>query len=191
MLVKHTEKFLILLLALSLCAQAQESRADKIRRALVEGARTRLGDRYDSDYYGEGHPPKGKSACVDVLYYACQRVSLDLQEQVDRDIRSHPDLYPSIRDRAIDHRWAPNLIVWFRRHWVNLPKDRDFQKGDFVFWSLSDDGVADHCGVVTEPPFVIHQFPPMCCEHPVLLGWKVMGHFRHPEAGSRNPKPKP
>lgn len=187
MLLKHAEKILIGMLLVAVHA---EPRSQKIQQALVEGARTRIGDRYDSGYYAEGHPPKGKSACVDVLYYACQRVSLDLQSEVDKDLRAHPDLYPSRRDRAINHRWAPNLIVWFRRHWINLPKDRDWQRGDVVFWSLTDDGVADHCGLVTDPPFVIHQFPPDCSEQPVLLGWKVMGHFRHPEAGSTFSKTK-
>lgn len=191
MLTYRSEKILILFLALALAAPAETDRAQRIRDALVAGARTRLGDQYDSGYYAAGHPPQGKSACVDVLYYACQRVSLDLQEQVDRDLSAHPELYPSLRDRAINHRWAPNLIVWFRRHWIVLPNDADWQKGDVVFWSLTDDGVADHCGLVTEPPWVIHQFPPQCCEHPVLLGWKVMGHFRHPEAGSTVEKSKP
>lgn len=179
-----------ILLTLIVLLSTQVPRDERIKKALIDGARTRLGDAYDSGYYAQGYPPRGKSACVDVLYFACQRVSLDLQSEVDKDIQRRPDLYPSVRDRAINHRWAPNLIVYFRRHWKVLPNDGQWEPGDVVFWSLTDDGVADHCGLVTNPPFVIHQFPPLCAEHPVLLGWKVMGHFRHPEAGSRGAKPK-
>ena len=125
---------------------------------------------------------------MDVLVYACREVGVNLRDEVDND-RS-PD-YPLRRDNNIDHRWAPNLIVWFRRH---ATATRDLQAGDFVFWNLTGDGVADHCGVVSDKrgasgqPLVIHQFPPECREEDCLERWKVVGRFRLTARAAKFPK---
>lgn len=151
---------------------------------LVDGARTRLGDVYSADYVAGGWAPKGKSACVDVLLSACRARGLDLRTLVQEDARRRGG-YPLLRDRDIDHRWAPNLNVWFARHWRVLPVGKDYRAGDFVFWSLTGDRVADHCGVVTERRgssgklSVVHQFPPQCREEDCLGRWMVVGHYRH------------
>ncbi|MEW6276998.1 MAG: DUF1287 domain-containing protein [Candidatus Eremiobacterota bacterium] len=167
----------LMLIALLVLGRAEPDR-------LLAGARTCLGDVYDSGYYSGGPPPRGRGACTEVLYYAFLNVGLDLQDRVDRDIRSHPGLYPNRRDRNIDYRWCPNLIVWFRRHASELPKDRDFRAGDVVFWSMLNDGVADHCGLVSDrtgprgKPLVVHNVGPYCAEDASLGRWTVVGHFR-------------
>ncbi len=161
------------------------------QRNLLDGARSRLGDIYDASYYSEGEPPKGKSACVDVVYYAFLKIGVNLRDEVDRDIRANPSIYPARGDYAINHRRCPNLIVWFKAFSENLTKKTEkknlaeWKPGDVVFWSLTNDGVADHVGVISEVktdegvPLVIHQFPPSCKEEDVLNRWTIMGHYRY------------
>ncbi|MCD4786181.1 MAG: DUF1287 domain-containing protein [Candidatus Eremiobacteraeota bacterium] len=160
------------------------------QKLLLEGARLRLGDEYDASYYSEGHPPDGKSACVDVVYYAYKKIGVNLQKKVNADLRSNPGIYPAKGDYAINHRRCPNLIVWFRRFTKSLDRKSKgkslsgWKPGDVVFWSLTNDGVADHCGIISDKktddgvPLAIHQFPPECKEEDVLNDWVIMGHFR-------------
>lgn len=156
--------------------QAQDLTARQ--KLLLEGARSRLGDIYDSGYYSSGYPPAGKSACVDILVFACQKADIDLKKSVNDYISLYPHKFPEARrDRAIDHRWVPNLFVYFsnKNHAQSLTIETDpaaiaqWQPGDFVFWSLTGDGITDHCGVISNKkskdgkrPLVIHQFPPKC-----------------------------
>jgi len=168
-------KQLAWLLALIGCCLAQPS-------SPIQAARTHLGDLYDPSYVAGGRPERGRSACVDVLVTACQVRGYDLQARIQADAGCGE--YPLLRDRNIDHRWAPNLKVWMRRHLRSLPWNRDFQPGDLVFWSLTGDGVADHCGVLSDRRgtsgkwLVIHQFPPRCVEEDCLGRWPVVGHYR-------------
>jgi uncharacterized protein len=137
---------------------------------LIAGARSCLGDRYDAAYYAGGPPPRGRGACTDVVYYAFKRIGIDLQAEVDR--------LPDTPDPNIDYRRCPTLIQWFRKNTRKLPNDKDFQPGDVVFWSLTGDGVADHCGIVSHNGYVVHNFPPLCTEEKVLSRWPIVGHFR-------------
>ena len=147
--------------------------------ALLRGARSTLGNVYDDAYYGGGPPPEGRGACTDVIYSAYLAAGTDLQDAIERDILDRPAGYPNLGDRNINYRRAPNLIVWFERHTQSLPLDSDFQPGDVVFWSLLDDGVADHVGLVSdEPGYVIHNIGPRCREDASLDSWTVLGHFR-------------
>jgi uncharacterized protein YijF (DUF1287 family) len=149
------------------------------------GARATVGDVYDAGYYAGGPPPKGMGACTDVVWAAYKADGLNLQDAMEEDIRAQHSGYPNLRDRNIDYRWAPNLIVWFSRHAVKVANGSDFQAGDVVFWSLTNDGVADHVGIVsdqigaaTRDPMVIHNIPPACREDEALRSWTIVGHFR-------------
>lgn len=150
---------------------------------LVAGARACLGDVYDDSYYAGGPPPRGRGACTDVVWRAAASVGLDLQEAVDRDLRSHPELYGGgSPDRNIDYRRAPNLKVWLSRHARPVAR-KDLRPGDIVLWSLANDGVADHCGVVSDRvgwlgPLVIHNFAPVCRETEGTDLWPVVGFYR-------------
>lgn len=134
---------------------------------MVEAARQHLGDTYTAEYFSGGYPPKGKSACVDVLVTACRARGLNLRKLVQEDAGCGE--YPYLRDRDIDHRWAPNLKVWFRRHARTLPVGKSYEPGDLVFWSLTSGKYQ-----------VIHQFPPSCTEEDCLGRWTVVGHYRVP-----------
>lgn len=171
-------KLLLLSLLLSWPALGQT-----FEEKLLKGARSCLGDVYDAGYYGGGPPPKGRGACPEVVYYAMKAVNLDLQNLVDKDIIATPGSYPNVRDRNIDYRWCPNLIVWFKRHSQTLPLNGDWKAGDIVLWSLLDDGVADHIGIVSDKkagnvPLVIHNVGPRCSEDRSLHSWTIVGHFR-------------
>ena len=152
---------------------------------MLAAARGHLGDRYSADYFAGGRPPRGKSACVDIVVSACRAARIDLQAEVQRDA-AYAD-YPLLRDRNIDHRWAPNLKVWMERHAHKLPIGKDYRAGDLVFWSLTPgETVAEHCGVVGDQRgasgklMVIHQYPPQCTEEDCLGRWVVVGHYRLP-----------
>ena len=149
------------------------------QQALLAGGRTRLGDQYDADFYAQGYPPKGHSACTDVVYFASRKLGIDLQEALARDMARAPEAYPAHRERAINHLWCPNLIVWFQRTQQTLPRDRDFRPGDVVFWCWRGDGVPDHVGLVTSArgPMILHQAG-ICQEEPMPSDWPVIGHFR-------------
>lgn len=180
--------FLAGLFSLLILNTAFSSELSRNQKLILEGARSRLGDRYDSGYYSYGYPPQGRSACVDVLYFAFKKIGIDLQVEVNRDMRQNPGPYPAHRDYAINHRWAPNLFVWFKRHARSFSGKSlsEWEPGDVIFWSLTGDGVADHCGIVSDKknpdgrPLVVHQFPPTCREEDVLNRWQIMGHFRLP-----------
>jgi uncharacterized protein len=163
------------------------------QKALLAGARSCLGARYDASYYTGGPPPIGRGACTDVLYYAFLRIGIDLQSEVDRDSAAHPASYREVtkRDRNIDYRRCPNLVVWLGRFArpvttrVIRATLAEWEAGDVVIWSLKNNGDTDHCGIVSDRknaggiPLVIHNFPPACTEDDVLLKWQVTGHYRY------------
>lgn len=156
---------------------------------IVQAARTRLGDIYDSEAYPGGPPPDGRGACTDVVYYALLP-HLDLQEAVNRDVVEHPERYNHNPNPDLDYRWCPYLIKWFRAHWQQLPSNMalragNFQPGDVVFF---DDGHNDagHVGVVSDKlgwdsrPLLIHNPGPICVEENALGSNRIVGHFRIP-----------
>lgn len=181
-LTTMTRRSVLLILSLTALLAAAPELSSR-QRALLEGARSTLGDLYDDGYYAGGPPPKGRGACTDVVYAAFLKAGLNLQEAMEKDIRQRPGGYPNLGDRNINYRRAPNQIVWFRRHMKSLPLDSGYQPGDVVFWSLRDDGVADHVGIVSHRKsgrdyLVIHNFPPASREDNALRTWTIVGHFR-------------
>lgn len=183
--MRRLRYLLILLPALALLTQFQ---ADSQELQIVDGARSCLGNLYDSQLYPGGPPPKGRGACTDVAYYACLPF-VDLQEAVDRDWREHPEVYGQGRNRDIDYRWCPTLIRWFRRHAQSLPTEvspstiATFRPGDIIFY---DDGFGEtgHVGVVSNRwswsglPLLIHNPGPICVEENALASNRIVGHFR-------------
>lgn len=157
-------------------------------RAILAGARSCLGDRYDSNRYEGGPPPRGRGACTDVVYWGYRPV-LDLQAAVNLDIEQNRRFYPGTPDKDLDYRWCPKLIVWFRRHSQSLPTEVNwstlatFQPGDVVFF---DDGagVPGHVGIVSDRwslagvPLLIHNPGPLAVEENALRSNRLLGHFR-------------
>ena len=53
---------------------------------MIAAARRHLGDRYSAAYFSGGTPPKGQSACVDIVVSACRARGFDLRSLVPLDI---------------------------------------------------------------------------------------------------------
>ena len=155
---------------------------------ILAGARSCLGDTYDSDYVEGGPPPRGRGACTDVVYWGYLPV-LDLQKEVDDDRRQQTP-WAKI-DRNIDYRWCPTLIQWFERHAISLPREvswenvMTFRPGDVVFYD-DGHGTAGHVGVVSDrwsidgKPLLIHNPGPRAVEENALMCHRIVGHFRLP-----------
>ncbi|MBX3171283.1 MAG: DUF1287 domain-containing protein [Candidatus Eremiobacteraeota bacterium] len=168
------------------------ARATARERAVVDAARTCLGDQYDANRYAGGPPPRGRGACTDVIYWGYRPV-LDLQQAVNQDIAQNERSYPGHPDQDLDYRWCPKLIVWFRRHAVSLPTEVNwstlstFRPADVVFFD-GGDGVASHVGIVSDRwslvglPLLIHNPGPLAVEENALRSNRLLGHFRLPAA---------
>jgi len=164
------------------------NRPNEKQRAILTGARSCLGDVYDSSEYDGGPPPDGRGACTDVVYNALLS-QVNLQEVVSKDVADHPEVYPHAGNSNLDFRWCPTLIVWFQRHSESLPVEVDlrtvwsFEPGDVVFYDDGSGGPG-HVGVVSDRrswdglPLLIHNPAPVCVEENALTSNRIVGHYR-------------
>jgi uncharacterized protein len=178
---------LLLVLTAILLHQQLVPKPSASQRAIVEAARTCLGDRYDSRAYPGGPPPEGRGACTDVVFYALLPI-LDLQKELNGDVALHPGIYKVKPNPDLDYRWCPTQIKWFRRHWQTLPETDsitawNFHPGDVVYFD-DGNGVPGHVGVVSDKiawdgkPLLIHNPGPICVEENALDSNRIVGHFR-------------
>lgn len=139
-----------------------------------------------------GDVPLDRGVCSDVLVRALRAVGVDLQLEVNRDMRAHFEDYPDIwglqrPDPNIDHRRVPNLERYLLRMGKALPVSDDpaaFRPGDIVSWRL--DGGQPHIGIVADSLAadgqrhqVIHNIGDGVQIEDVLFEWKMTGHFRY------------
>lgn len=168
--------------------------------AIAEAALAQVGvtTSYDPSYrrldFPNGDVPVATGVCADVVVRALRKVGVDLQAELNRDMRSHFDAYPanwglSKPDRNIDHRRVPNLRRWFQRNGWSLGASADaadYRPGDIVSWQLVDG--RPHIGVVSlrrtldGRPLVVHNIAVGAREEDVLFAWTITGRFRRPEA---------
>lgn len=154
---------------------------------MVKGARSCLGDRYDADRYEGGPPPRGRSACTDVVYWAYLPL-VDLRAAVKNDRIANGD---EPLDPDLDYRWCPRLILWFQRHATSLPTEvtRDtvltFRAGDVIFYWDGEPGRGTrHVGIVSDrwsfegKPLLIHNPGPRGVEENALTASRIVGHYR-------------
>jgi len=167
-------------------------------RDIVEGAKKEVMRKphYRSVYYQGGYPPDSEGVCTDVVWRAFQDAGYNLKELIDRDIRENTSQYPRVEgkpDPNIDFRRVPNIIVFFRRHGLELtteikPGDADnlylWQPGDIVTF----DYPYEHIAIISDKrradgvPYLIHNAGPTASETDRLLSWpsSITGHFRFP-----------
>ncbi|MBL0165032.1 MAG: DUF1287 domain-containing protein [Xanthomonadales bacterium] len=150
---------------------------------------------YDPGYarlsYPGGDVPIDRGVCSDVIIRAMRAVDVDLQVELQRDMRDHFAAYPSLwglkrPDSNIDHRRVPNLETWFARKGKTLPVTNaaaDYLPGDFVSWRL-DDGLP-HIGIVAAQrsadqlrPLIIHNIGAGVRAEDLLFAWPISGHYR-------------
>lgn len=190
----RTLRKVLLLLALLLALCSWTISASAWERAVVNEARSCLGDVYDSSFYRGGPPPRGRGACTDVVYWA-YRPWLDLQQAVYEHRRRQAGVEPN---RDLDYRWCPYLMDWCQSHARSLPSELNwktwasFRPGDVVFY---DDGSGDpgHVGIVSDRlawsgrRYLIHNNGPEAREEDALGANRIVGHFRlHGTPGPRN-----
>jgi uncharacterized protein YijF (DUF1287 family) len=166
-------------------------------KQFLEGAieQSKVTTGYDPSYvrldYPNGDVPSDTGVCSDVVVRAFRKAGIDLQKDVHEDMKAAWSEYPKRwgargTDTNIDHRRVLNLAKYFDRKGKSLPiteNRADYLPGDVVAWELSD-GV-EHIGVLTnlssEPDqhyLVIHNIGAGARVEDVLLGWKIIGHYR-------------
>jgi len=164
---------------------------------LVAAARAQVGATflYDPSYqriaYPMGDVPLERGVCSDVVVRAFRAIGIDLQAELQDDMKRHFAAYPRIwglqkTDPNIDHRRVPNLATWFTRQGYDLHASdvaADYQPGDVVAWVL--DNGRPHIGIVSDRrsadgarPLVIHNIGWGAREEDVLFDYRVTGHFR-------------
>ncbi|QNS14385.1 DUF1287 domain-containing protein [Mannheimia bovis] len=170
--------------------------ADNI--TLVENARKQIGVTlsYDPKYrkidFPMGDVPETTGVCTDVVIRAYRQQGLDLQQAVNKDMKSAWAKYPKLwglktTDPNIDHRRVPNLETFFSRHGqtLSLTDLSTFQAGDIVTWRLPKN--LPHIGIVSDKkssdgtPLIIHNIGRGTQEEDVLFKYKIVGHYRLPE----------
>ena len=140
---------------------------------------------YKSKYYAGGYPDDGYGVCTDVVAQGLLHAGYDLQQLVDEDIATHPDMYEVEKaDPNIDFRRVRNLLVYFKNHAISLTTDisqiDEWQGGDIIVFKK-------HIGIVSDMrnrngvPFIIHHANPYQkhYEEDILENRQdIVGHFR-------------
>ena len=166
---------------------------------IVKGARAEVvrKPKYLGSYYQGGFPPDTEGVCTDVVWRAMRDAGYDLKTLVDQDIRGNITRYPRVAgkpDPNIDFRRVPNLIVYFRKHAVELTKEivpgnidnlYQWQAGDIVTYDYPH----EHIVIVSDKrrkdgvPFILHNAGPFASETDQLESWpsEITGHFRFPK----------
>jgi uncharacterized protein len=163
---------------------------------LVSAARAQIGVtiRYDPAYsvlpFPNGDVPRERGTCTDVIIRAYRdALRVDLQAEVNRDMRAAFDAYPQRwglagPDRNIDHRRVPNFATWLERRGAMLPialDDKSWRPGD-IFTALVQ-GRGTHIGLVSDRRgpngwLIIHNIGAGTREEDGLTAWPIMGHYR-------------
>jgi Uncharacterized protein conserved in bacteria len=152
--------------------------------------------QYRSAYYQGGFPPETEGVCTDLVWRAFRDAGYNLKELVDTDIRENLSKYPRVggkTDPNIDFRRVPNLMVFFRRHGLELTKE--IKPGDaenLSLWQAGDivtyDYPHEHIAIISNRrrpdgvPYILHNAGPTASETDQLISWpsQITGHFRFP-----------
>ncbi len=152
--------------------------------------------QYDPTYYKINFPngdvPANKGVCTDVIIRAYRKLAIDLQYEVNVDMKTYFDKYPKIwglkkPDHNIDHRRVQNLMTFFGRHGTVLKITQnpdDYKPGHIVCWSL---GVGiTHIGIVSNKkttgvnrPLIIHNIGAGQVIDDCLFSYQIIGHYRY------------
>lgn len=164
---------------------------------IVEAARKQIGvtTSYDGSYvamkFPGGDVPLETGVCTDVVVRALRNsLSLDLQKEVNTDMKASFSSYPKIwglrsTDRNIDHRRVPNLKTYFKRKGYKLAvtkKKEDYLPGDLVTCTVPPN--LPHIMIVSDKksadgtPLVIHNIGSGAVEENRLFSFTLTGHYR-------------
>jgi uncharacterized protein YijF (DUF1287 family) len=118
------------------------------------GKTTSYDPAYVSLAFPGGDVPLERGVCTDVVVRAFREVGIDLQVELNRDMRANFSRYPALwrlkhPDPNIDHRRVQNLRVWLARRGAELKvtaRSADYWPGDLV---TVDVGTLAHIMVVS------------------------------------------
>lgn len=167
---------------------------------LIAAAESQIGVTlvYDPAYAGLAFPngdiPRERGVCTDVVIRAYRDAfGLDLQKEVNADMKRHFSSYPKIwglkaPDRNIDHRRVPNLQTFFARRGAALAvsdRPEDYVPGDIVSQRLP--GNLPHIALVThrlsadgKRPMVVHNIGAGTRLEDRLFDFEITGRYRFP-----------
>jgi uncharacterized protein len=165
--------------------------------SLIASANRQVGvtTGYDPSYvrlaFPGGDVDISTGVCSDVIIRSYRGIGIDLQEQVNTDMRANFSKYPSNwglskPDPNIDHRRVPNLETFFKRKGASLPvtdQGADYQPGDVVTWRINNQ--LPHTGLVsselvagTDRFLIVHNVGQGTRKEDILFSWPITGHYR-------------
>ncbi len=114
--------------------------------------------RYEGGYerldFPMGDVSRDKGVCTDMVIRAVRNAGVDLQEELNADIKRSKRSYRMVKkaDTNIDHRRVKTLLPYFKRHWEVRSSDDvgDYLPGDILFMQTMGDRRPDHVGVVVD-----------------------------------------
>jgi uncharacterized protein len=186
---------------LSLALQISPALGTPLADSLVKAAKSQVGvtltydPAYQSLAFPGGDVKPSTGVCTDVVIRALRKAKgLDLQLEINADMRANRSKYPTKRNGAnaridsnIDHRRVPNQMTYFERRGYALPITTDRSKylpGDIAAWDLGR-GLL-HIGIVSDKktffgtPLVIHNISRGAVEEDILFKYPIIGHYRLP-----------
>jgi len=105
-----------------------------------------------------GDVPRDTGVCTDVIVRALRNAGLDLQAEVQREIRRAPRAFPMVArpNPNIDHRRVKTVLPYFERRWDQRRAALDdaadpLRPGDVVFMdTFSGRPGPDHVGILSD-----------------------------------------
>ncbi len=162
----------------------------------LSGANAQIGVTvsYDPSYrkldFPMGDVPKEVGVCSDVVVRAYRAIGVDLQAEVNADMKANFSKYPtkyglSAPDSNIDHRRVPNLMTYFDRKGRSKPITKnpaDYLPGDIVAWKFPRNQT--HIGIVSEIsdtatgiPYIYSNSGRGTVKEDILFGYEIIGHY--------------
>ena len=152
-------------------------------------------DAYTEGYVALSFPmgdvPRTMGVCTDVIIRALRNAGVDLQAELQRDLRRARAAYPMVKkgDPSIDHRRVRTLLPYFQRHFDRRTTALDdaadpLRPGDVVLLdTFPRRSGPDHIGIVSDRigdsglPLVINNWTNGTVTAEMdLLGWVPVTH---------------
>jgi uncharacterized protein YijF (DUF1287 family) len=108
--------------------------------------------------FPDGDVPRDMGVCTDVIVRALRNAGLDLQADLQREIRRAPRAFPMVtRPNAhIDHRRVKTVLPYFERRWdrrrtATGDPDDPLRPGDVIFMdTFAGKPGPDHVGILSD-----------------------------------------
>lgn len=182
------------LLALQSVKKPNPTPNEKLIAAAIEqvGITTEYDPAYVKLTFPNGDVPQKTGVCADVVVRAFRQAALDLQKEINSDMKNNFGKYPKkwgakAADTSIDHRRVPNLMTWFERQGKTQPlsiEGKDYLPGDVIAWDLGK-GLT-HIGLLSDVKnntqnnyLIIHNIGAGAQLEDRLFEWKIIGHYRY------------